>query len=115
MTLCWVKDKWHRRGANKSVENKLWLYTNIKIKHAVFTVCASHFACFGETGGFHYHFCTAPVFKKLGSSTQVLGFTKHHKMSAAFTTLSLDSISTELTTELITATSGAKQAHSLVQ
>lgn len=72
----------------------------MKLIHAVFTFCGSHFV-FGVKEGFHCHFCTAAVFVKnwdhLHNSLTV-GFTKHNKTAAAFTTLGLDGISTELTT-----------------
>lgn len=70
---------------------------NMKMNHAVFT-----FSRFHILNDFSRdHFCTAPVYLNTGiiyATVLTVGFTKHNKMSAAFTTLELDGISTELTT-----------------
>lgn len=81
----------------QNCEKKWWLYINMKINHAVVHIL----------NGFEWLRDSTITPVQLPSlnkhwdhlrNSLTVGFTKHNYMSAAFTTLELDSISTELTT-----------------
>lgn len=86
------------------VKNKWWLHINKKRNHAVLHVVWFHISKGSE------RWKNSTITSVLTENWEHLhdsltgAFTKHNKISAAFTTLELDGVSTELTTD-------AKQVH----